>query len=105
MVAEIKICNRCGRELPLSRFSKNKKVKGGYYNQCKDCRNEYQRKYRAGGTNERRKTRKYFYLLEPKTLKIVQRVSNEELCQMLGLSSETGVGNHIEVNGLLIAEE
>lgn len=32
-----KICKECGRELPLSQFNKNKGMKDGHVNICKDC--------------------------------------------------------------------
>ena len=32
-----KICKECGKELPLEMFSKNKGMKDGHVNICKDC--------------------------------------------------------------------
>ena len=32
-----KVCFKCGRELPVSNFSKNKKSKDGHHSYCKDC--------------------------------------------------------------------
>lgn len=34
---EIKICSKCGKELPVSEFSKNSKAKDGLQSQCKSC--------------------------------------------------------------------
>ena len=47
---EYKICNKCNKEKPLSEFSKNKRMKDGYLNQCKECRYELdKRAYIRGG--------------------------------------------------------
>ena len=35
-----KVCTKCGRELPLNEFNKNKKLKDGHEGQCKKCRAE-----------------------------------------------------------------
>lgn len=40
-----KVCSKCGRELPISNFSKNKKSKDGHHSYCKDCHKEYNREY------------------------------------------------------------
>ena len=34
---ETKICPKCGKELPVSEFSKNSKAKDGLQSQCKSC--------------------------------------------------------------------
>lgn len=36
-----KICSKCGRELAISKFTKNKVNKDGYRCECKECRNKY----------------------------------------------------------------
>lgn len=36
-----KVCTKCGRELPLSEFSKQKKSKDGLIPWCKSCLKEY----------------------------------------------------------------
>ena len=38
-----KVCSKCGRELPISDFSKNKKSKDGHHSYCKSCHSEYNR--------------------------------------------------------------
>lgn len=40
---ETKVCKKCGRELPITKFSLNKASKDGHVGQCKDCVNAYQR--------------------------------------------------------------
>lgn len=48
---ETKVCKKCGRELPIDSFFKNKLMKDGHESQCKECKTayalEYQKKYRA----------------------------------------------------------
>lgn len=39
-----KKCKVCGKELPLTEFHKDKLMKDGYKNRCKDCTNTSQRK-------------------------------------------------------------
>lgn len=36
-----KVCKGCGRKLPLSMFNKNKTMKDGYINKCKECIKKY----------------------------------------------------------------
>lgn len=42
-----KVCAKCGRELPVERFGRNKKNKFGLKSYCKDCENENCRTYRG----------------------------------------------------------
>lgn len=39
-----KICKSCGKNLEVSNFTKSKKVKDGYENKCKKCRQEQRKK-------------------------------------------------------------
>lgn len=41
-----KICSTCKRELPISEFNKNKSMKDGLNNQCKNCSSESTKNYR-----------------------------------------------------------
>ena len=41
-----KKCSRCGRELPISEFSKCNKTKDGLQGWCRECRNKYNQTYR-----------------------------------------------------------
>ena len=43
---ETKICKKCGRELPLSEFHKDKCKKDGYCCQCKECQKKYYREHK-----------------------------------------------------------
>lgn len=44
---QTKKCRKCGRELPLSKFSKSSKNRDGLYIYCKECKAEYMREYNA----------------------------------------------------------
>jgi hypothetical protein len=44
--AGTKKCSRCGVEKPLAEFYKSKKSKDGHIAQCKECKNEINRKWR-----------------------------------------------------------
>lgn len=48
---ETKICKKCGKELPVDKFYKNKSQKDGIGYYCKDCVNAYKssKKANAGG--------------------------------------------------------
>lgn len=41
---QIKVCKSCGKELPISNFTKAKKLKDGYENKCKECRQKQRKK-------------------------------------------------------------
>ena len=38
-----KVCSKCKKELPINEFGKDKKNKDGLNNQCKNCKNKYQK--------------------------------------------------------------
>ena len=42
----MKTCPRCGKERPLDKFYNNASMKDGKSTWCKECRTEYQRRYR-----------------------------------------------------------
>ena len=42
-LTETKVCKKCGRELPITKFTLNKTSKDGHVGQCRDCVNAYQR--------------------------------------------------------------
>lgn len=44
---ETKKCPRCGRELPVTEFGKNKSAKNGLQPYCKECLRQYARNKRA----------------------------------------------------------
>jgi hypothetical protein len=49
-----KTCTICGIEKGIEEFPKNKNVKSGYDARCKECRNEYNKKYREDPENKKR---------------------------------------------------
>ena len=48
---ETKICGKCGKELSIDNFHKNKSTKDGLHNYCKDCMKSYKtsKKSNVGG--------------------------------------------------------
>jgi hypothetical protein len=42
-----RLCTRCGTHQPLTAFGKNAKMADGYLQQCRACRREWCREYRA----------------------------------------------------------
>lgn len=40
-----KVCKRCGKEAPITEFSKNKQSKDGHNIYCRKCRNEMAKQY------------------------------------------------------------
>jgi hypothetical protein len=43
-IMNTKVCSRCKRELPVSRFGKNSRMKDGYQPLCHECKSEVSRK-------------------------------------------------------------
>lgn len=58
---ETKICKKCGRELPLSEFYKNKNCKDGYLNVCKECFIRQQKQYNKERKEEILEYAKQYY--------------------------------------------
>lgn len=44
----LKVCVKCGRELPVEQFNKDKSKKDGLHGRCKECDNQYHRSRRKG---------------------------------------------------------
>ena len=42
---ETKVCKKCGRELPLDQYFRNKAMKDGHDSQCKECKTAYTLEY------------------------------------------------------------
>ena len=49
---ETKKCSRCGRELPVTEFGKNKRAKDGLQVFCKECFRQYARNKRVGAPKQ-----------------------------------------------------
>lgn len=47
METRMKTCKKCGRELPIDNFHRDKLMKDGHKNTCKECLNVYQTERRA----------------------------------------------------------
>jgi len=56
-----KVCPKCGRELPLSEFHKDKAKKYGLDGYCKECKKEYLKVYRENHREEILKQMKVYY--------------------------------------------
>jgi hypothetical protein len=61
----MKTCNRCNKEQPLSNYRIDKKCKDGHANPCKDCKRIYTREYQRANTvrhgeRRRRWTKEYY---------------------------------------------
>lgn len=52
-----KVCNKCGIEKDITLFSKNKKCKGGYRTDCKEC----QKRYRLDNIDQHRESNNKWY--------------------------------------------
>lgn len=63
-----KICSKCKRELPISKFSKNKRASDGLISQCKECDKEYY---------ENNKVRILSYRKTEKGRQVQRRASNK----------------------------
>ena len=60
---ETKVCKKCGRELPVTNFSKNANNKDGLQRHCKECVSAYMKEYEirkkeCGVTPKKRKAKK-----------------------------------------------
>lgn len=60
----LKMCNNCRRVLPLERFSPDAAYKGGYKTICKDCVNDYGRRYREKQLKNYHEMKEYISLQE-----------------------------------------
>ena len=60
-----RICRKCGQELPLSEFAKNKTCELGYSYTCKQCKREYYRRYRAANPEKARERSRKWYAANP----------------------------------------
>lgn len=56
MGEKTKKCRVCGRELPLTAFSKNRRERDGLNRRCRECDNAYQRAYKARNKAEKAST-------------------------------------------------
>jgi len=97
---ETKICNKCNLEKSLNGFHINKLGKDGFHSQCKDCKNEYKKKYNKTNKEKRKsykEKRKHMYLwrsvLKASLLRLNKRKEGLTI-DLLGYSA-TEFKNHI----------
>jgi hypothetical protein len=74
---ETKICKKCGKELPVDKFYKNKSQKDGFGYYCKDCVNTYKSSKKANAEEGGGKLTKVF--TNPDLAKFKPRELIEEL--------------------------
>ena len=55
---ETKVCNKCGRELPVESFGKNHTCKDGRCGTCKDCKKAYTKEWQKKN-KEKKKMEKF----------------------------------------------
>lgn len=75
---ETKVCKKCGRELPISRFSKSKNTEDGYKHECKACRGSYSKEWRANKLKEQDSS------VETTEVEIKPVLSNTKVCVRCG---------------------
>lgn len=51
---ETKVCNKCGRELPVESFGKNHTCKDGRCGTCKDCKKAYTKEWQKKNQEKKR---------------------------------------------------
>jgi 5-methylcytosine-specific restriction endonuclease McrA len=55
----LKVCKKCGRELPTDRFSRRKETKDGLQYKCHDCAREALREWRAANPQHREDAKRW----------------------------------------------
>lgn len=61
MSTELKECSVCNKNKPVDQFTKNSRIKSGITSRCKECTNEYMRRY-DDKNPEQKKTRTAKYI-------------------------------------------
>ena len=74
----MKTCNKCGEELPLNSFSKDKSHKDGLSSQCKGCRKQYQQNNKVAIAKYDKEYAKQYYQKNKKTIAEQQKQYKEE---------------------------
>ncbi len=72
-----KVCQRCGRYLPLSEFCRNKRQKDGLHNWCKSCTKEYKAKYYLENKERLSQESKERYAKDPERYRASERARRE----------------------------
>jgi 5-methylcytosine-specific restriction endonuclease McrA len=66
----MKYCPKCRRDLPISQYAKNKTKPDGLAYWCRDCNNASSRKYHATHKEQRKETRRAWYLRNRDKIKL-----------------------------------
>jgi len=61
LILETKVCIKCGMELNVDMFGKNKRSKDGFKSTCKECRKESDSKYREENRDKVRVSQKKYF--------------------------------------------
>lgn len=78
IMANTKTCSKCGRELPISEFYKDKSRKDGYRSECKECSKLSKKKYNSEHREEiNEKNRLYKSKNKEKILEIQRQFRRE----------------------------
>lgn len=80
-----KICQRCGRSLPVSNFCKNKRQKDGLNTWCKECTRAYKVQYYAENKERLSQENKARYAANPEKYRAAER---ERRAQNVALYNE-----------------
>lgn len=75
----IKACNKCETIKSIEEFTKNKKSKDGYRNQCQMCYKEYQKEYRLKHKSKNSEYQKEYRLENRESLLEYSRENNKRL--------------------------
>lgn len=78
-----KICQRCKRSLPLTMFVKNIRQKDGLNTWCKDCANEYRKKYYESNRERLLEKDRERYKKDPEKKRAYARKRREENREIL----------------------
>lgn len=98
-----KVCSKCGRELPLTKFSPNKASKDGHIGRCKDCVNAYQREQYA--RNKGKQAAQVIPTTSPLNPKFADNTPRELQQEMRELKAELiARGFNVEVKCTILQE-
>ena len=114
MSNKIKICTTCKKILPLSSFYKDLRKTDNLTCDCKECRKERRKKYRASGVNRKRewsintiaKHRERGYNIEITPTELTEIANETTHCKWCGRELHWGVGKgFISTNPTLDRED
>lgn len=86
-VIDLKVCNTCGHELPITEFNKAKNNKDGHENKCKACRSAYHKAHYYEN-HERLRKQKDLYYQENKHRQVESRAAYQKKYVESGRAAE-----------------